>query len=255
MTSPAVPEALTPSIGAVVLSTEHLGKQFGGFHALSEIDLTVSENEVLGIIGPNGAGKTTLFNLIAGALRPTSGTVVFAGADITKLPPHRRVRGGIARTFQLIRPFASMTVRENVFTAARASGLGATEGRHQADAMIERLGLGGITNKSAAEINAVEGKRLEVARALATRPKVILLDEIFSGLNAEEVDEMVHLIKGVRDDRLTVLVIEHNVRAIRALADRVVAINAGRVVSEGTPAHVLADPHVIESYLGQHARA
>ena len=127
-------------------------------------------------------------------------------------------------------------------------------GGPHADAMIDRLGLGGMADKSAAGVNAVEGKRLEVARALATKPTVILLDEIFSGLNTEEVDELVGIVKGVRDDGLTVLVIEHNVRAIRAVADRVVAIDAGRVVSEGTRAHVLTDPHVIESYLGR-ARA
>jgi branched-chain amino acid transport system ATP-binding protein len=255
MTSPPSVAAPAPSSGTVVLSTEGLGKQFGGFHALRDVDLTVCDGEILGIIGPNGAGKTTLFNLIAGAFRPTTGRVSFEGSDITRLPPHRRLRRGIARTFQLIHPFVSMTVRENVHTAARASGLRSAEATSHTDAMLQRLGLGGMADKSAAGVNAVEGKRLEVARALATKPKMILLDEIFSGLNAEEVDELVRLVKGVRDDGLTVLVIEHNVRAIRAVADRVVAIDAGRVVSQGAPAHVLSDPHVIESYLGQRVRA
>jgi branched-chain amino acid transport system ATP-binding protein len=255
MSSPTSVATTTAATGREVLSTQGLGKQFGGFHALRDVDLVVNEGEILGIIGPNGAGKTTLFNLIAGAFRPSTGRVSFQGNDITRLPPHRRTRQGIARTFQLIHPFVSMTVRDNVHTAARASGQRGSAAADHADAMIERLGLGGMADKSAAGVNAVEGKRLEVARALATKPTVILLDEIFSGLNTEEVDELVQLVKGVRDNGLTVLVIEHNVRAIRAVADRVVAIDAGRVVSEGTPTHVLSDPHVIESYLGQRARA
>jgi branched-chain amino acid transport system ATP-binding protein len=241
--------------GATMLSTVDLGKEFGGFHALREVCLEVSEQEILGIIGPNGAGKTTLFNLVAGAYRPTTGSVSFRGENITGMPPHRRLRKGIARTFQLIHPFVSMSVRDNIYTAALASGMRGQSASQQADEMIERLGLRAIAHKSPANINAVEGKRLEVARALATRPKVILLDEIFSGLNSEEVDELVRLVKRVRGNGLTVLVIEHNVRAIRSVADRVVAIDAGRVVSEGTPSHVLSDPHVIESYLGHRTRA
>jgi branched-chain amino acid transport system ATP-binding protein len=242
-------------VGAPVLSTLDLGKEFGGFHALREVSVDVAEREILGIIGPNGAGKTTLFNLVAGAFRPSTGSVTFLGENVTKLPPHRRLRRGIARTFQLIHPFVSMTIRENVYTAAMGSGMGSREASRQADEMVDRLGLNALADKSSASINAVEGKRLEVARALATNPKMILLDEIFSGLNTEEVDELVRLVKGLRDDGLTVLVIEHNVRAIRAVADRVVAIDAGRVVSEGDPNKVLSDPHVIESYLGNRARA
>jgi branched-chain amino acid transport system ATP-binding protein len=241
--------------GSALLATSDLGKKFGGFTALREVSIAVPEKEILGIIGPNGAGKTTLFNLIAGAFKPTTGKVMLNGADITRLPPHRRLRKGIARTFQLIHPFVSMTVWENVYTAAMASGQGTAEARKRSDEMVERLGLGSLATKSAADTNAVEGKRLEVARALATQPNIILLDEIFSGLNTEEVDELVGLVKQVRTDGMTVLVIEHNVRAIRAVADRVVAIDAGRVVSEGSPSHVLSDPHVIESYLGQRASA
>jgi branched-chain amino acid transport system ATP-binding protein len=246
----------TPSASSeVLLATEGLGKQFGGFHALRDVTVDVHQQQILGVIGPNGAGKTTLFNLLAGAFRPTAGRVSLRGQDITRLPPHRRVRRGIGRTFQLIQPFVSMTVRENVETAAMAAGLRGSAARDHAEAMIEQLGLTPIAGKSGGNVNAVEGKRLEVARALATRPQVILLDEIFSGLNSDEVDELVGLVKELRSTGLTVLVIEHNVRAIRAVADRVVAIVAGRLVSDGTPDHVLSDPHVIESYLGQHASA
>ena len=238
-----------------VLATVGVGKTFGGFHALRDVSVSVSELEILGIIGPSGAGKTTLFNLIAGAFRPTTGRIIFRGDDVTRHPPHRRLRKGIARTFQLIRPFGSMTIYENVVTAAMGSGAARAEATARATATIDRLGLGGIAGKQASDVNAVEGKRLEVARALATRPQVILLDEIFSGLNADEVSELAQLVTGVRGEGITVLVIEHNVRAIKAVADRVIAIDTGRVVSEGSPDHVLSDPHVVESYLGQRAHA
>jgi ABC-type branched-subunit amino acid transport system ATPase component len=240
---------------APVLKTESVGKTFGGFVALTDASIDCRSAEIVGIIGPNGAGKTTLFNLIAGAFRPTAGRILFEDSDITRLPPHRRVRRGIGRTFQLIHPFARLTIRENVMTAALGSGARMRVARERADGLVDRLGLGPIADKSAADINAVEGKRLEVARALATGPRLILLDEIFRGLNPEEVDELVALVRELRGEGLAVLVIEHNVRAIRAVADRVVAFDAGRLVSEGSAEHVLSDPLVIESYLGQHSRA
>jgi ABC-type branched-subunit amino acid transport system ATPase component len=242
------------STGTPVLRTEAVGKTFGGFVALTDVTVEARSAEVLGIIGPNGAGKTTLFNLIAGAFRPTAGRILLDGSDVTRLPPHRRVRRGIGRTFQLIRPFGSLTIRENVITAALGSGASMGTARERADAVLERLALDRIAGKSAADINAVEGKRLEVARALATEPRLILLDEIFSGLNSDEVDELCDLVHALRAESLCVLVIEHNVRAIRAVADRVVAIDAGRLVSEGDAEHVLSDPQVIESYLGHSSR-
>jgi branched-chain amino acid transport system ATP-binding protein len=255
MTAVGEPPSDTLAATAPVLRTEAVGKTFGGFVALRDVTIECRPGQILGIIGPNGAGKTTLFNLIAGAFRPTAGRIVFEGSDITRLPPHRRVRRGIGRTFQLIRPFGSLTIRENVMTAALGSGARMGRARERADAMVDRLGLGRIADKSAADINAVEGKRLEVARALAVEPRLILLDEIFSGLNSDEVDELVTLVRQLRTDGLCVLVIEHNVRAIRAVADRVVAFDAGRLVSEGTADHVLSDPQVIESYLGQRSRS
>jgi branched-chain amino acid transport system ATP-binding protein len=254
VTAVSAPDA-APTSTAPVLRTEGVGKTFGGFVALQDVSIECRPGEILGIIGPNGAGKTTLFNLIAGAFRPTAGRVLFEDADITRLPPHRRVRRGIGRTFQLIRPFGRLTIRENVMTAALGSGARMRVARERADVLVTRLGLGAIADKSAADINAVEGKRLEVARALATEPRLILLDEIFSGLNAAEVDELISLVRELRTDGLCVLVIEHNVRAIRAVADRVVAFDAGRLVSEGSADHVLSDAHVIESYLGQRSRA
>jgi branched-chain amino acid transport system ATP-binding protein len=238
-----------------VLRTEGVGKRFGGFQALREVDMRLGHGEILGVIGPNGAGKTTLFNVIAGMFRPTEGKIFFDGRDVTGAPPHKRMRMGIARTFQLIRPFTSMTIFENVATAALGGGASFKDAGVRATAAIERLNMGAIATKSAAGINAVEGKRLEVARALASSPKIVLLDEIFSGLNTDEVQELVALVHSLREDGISIIVIEHNVHAIKSTADRVLAFDAGRVVSEGSPEHVLSDPHVIESYLGQRTRA
>jgi branched-chain amino acid transport system ATP-binding protein len=233
-----------------LLRTEKVSKSFGGFTAVADVSMGVREHEILGIIGPNGAGKTTLFNLIAGSVRPTAGRVYLRGADITTRPPHQRLRLGLARTFQIIRPFTSLTVYENVLTAGLGSGLRRRRAAERATEVIERLGLGPLGRKSAASINAVEGKRLELARALASAPSILLLDEVFSGLATEEVDEMVALVAQIRHEGATVLVIEHNVRAIGAAADRVLAIDSGRVVCDGSPEQVFRNPTVMESYLG-----
>ena len=251
--SEPAPQAALPA--EPVLRAEGVGKHFGGVWAVNDGSVTVADNEVLGIIGPNGAGKTTLINLIAGAFRPNSGHIFFRGKDITGLSPYRRARQGIGRTFQLIRPFASLSVGDNLRAAALACGARSADAQRRADLAMEQLGLGPLRNKMGAELNAVEGKRLEVARALAIQPSLLLLDEIFSGSNAGEVDELVMLVRRLRRDGLTVLVIEHNVRAIRAVADRVVAMNAGQIISEGSAENVFSDPGVVESYLGQQSQA
>jgi branched-chain amino acid transport system ATP-binding protein len=238
-----------------VLWTESVAKSFGGFRALKDVSVSVGKGEVLGIIGPNGAGKTTLFNIIAGMFRPTAGHVFLLGTDITRMPPHRRLRLGIARTFQLVRPFVSMSIQENLITAAMASGVSRRVARERVDRALEELKLTRIADKPAGDINSVEGKRLEVARSVVSEPKVILLDEIFTGLNSEEVEELVSVVNHLRDTQTSVLIIEHNVRAIKAVAHRIVAIDAGAIVSQGTPSHVLSDPKVIESYLGEHTHA
>jgi branched-chain amino acid transport system ATP-binding protein len=222
---------------------------------VESVSLSVQPQEILAIIGPNGAGKTTVFNLIAGAFRPSSGSVTFDGHDVTRLPPYRRLRMGIARTFQLIRPFPSLTILENVMVSATGSGMTVPQARARAGEVIESLGLSRIAGKLGSNVNAVEGKRLEVARALATRPRVILLDEIFSGLNHDEVGELAAIVRALPKDGLTVLFIEHNVGAIRSVADRVLAMEAGRVVCQGEPEEVLTDPQVVEMYLGSRSRA
>lgn len=241
------PDALLSCIG--------VGKNFAGFSALQDLDLEVAPLEIVGIIGPNGAGKTTLFNLIAGMFAPSSGRIAFDGRDITRMPTYRRTRMGIGRTFQLISPFSSMTVYENVHTAAQANGFRSHQAKTITEHALESLQLTPLSRQSAADINAVEGKRLEVARALATRPKLILLDEIFTGLNVDEVGELAQVVRQLRSDGLAVLIIEHNVRAIRAVADRVIAIDAGRQICSGSPESVFGNAQVMESYLGTRAAA
>jgi branched-chain amino acid transport system ATP-binding protein len=238
-----------------VLSTSGLTKHFRSVHALEDVTMTAQDREIVGIIGPNGAGKTTLFNLIAGTFTPTRGSVTFQGKDIGRYPAFKRCRAGIGRTFQLIQPFGSMTVLDNIVVAITASGSRMGPAREKAAEIVQRTGLGPIALKQASEVNAVEGKRLELARALGSSPSLILLDEIFSGLNAAEVTDLIGIVRALPAQGLTVLLIEHNVGAIRRVTDRVIAIDAGRVVSEGTPEHVLSDPTVMESYLGHRASA
>ncbi len=237
-----------------MLRTERLTKSFRGIHALKDVSISIGAHEVVGIIGPNGAGKTTLFNLIAGAFRPTSGSVHFHGRDITSKPAHRRLRLGIARTFQHIKPFPSMSVRENVEVGATGSGVSAGIARRRADELLTRLDLQDRSALSAGLVNAVEGKRLELARALATDPSVILLDEIFTGLTEEEAIELGATVGSLPGQGLTVLMVEHNIGAVRAVAQRVLAVTAGELVAEGEPDAVLTNPHVVESYLGSRTR-
>jgi branched-chain amino acid transport system ATP-binding protein len=244
---------MTTTPEACLLRADSIGKTFRGVAALSGATLEVSEGEILGIIGPNGAGKTTLFNVIAGVFRPSSGRVVFRGRDITSLPPHRRLRLGIARTFQLIKPFSSLSVYDNIVVGATGRGRSVKAAKARADEVVEQLGMGRLAAQSAGSVNGSEGKLLELARALATDPVVILLDEIFSGLNADEASGLAAVVSELPGQGHTVLMIEHNIGAIRAVSQRVIALSAGVVVSEGSPEAVLTDPEVVTSYLGQHA--
>jgi branched-chain amino acid transport system ATP-binding protein len=219
------------------------------------VSVGVSRGELLGIIGPNGAGKTTLFNLIAGALQPSSGKVYFRGRDITRLPPHKRLRIGIARTFQLIHPFTSLTIFENIMVSATGSGLRTREARVRTAETVERLGMRDLAGRPAGSINAVEGKRLEIARAIVTKPTVLLLDEVFSGLNSDEVVELAELVEELRQSGVAIMLIEHNVGAIRRSAQRMIAMAEGQIISQGLPDDVLSDPAVVENYIGTRARA
>jgi len=238
-----------------LLEARAISRSFGGVQALDRIELSVNGGEVLGLIGPNGAGKTTLFNVICG-LRPTAGRVLFKGEDITGLPPHQICRRGIARTFQLTRPFAELSVRDNIAAAVlfgrnprRVSGL--DEARRAADLVLSSVKLDRRKEARAGELLFSERRRLELARALATSPELLLLDEVMAGLTPIEAQQAVAVIRRIRERGVTVLLIDHVMSGVRDLADRVAVLNFGRKIAEGTFEEVAHDPGVIEAYLGE----
>ncbi len=221
--------------------------------AVNGVSLSVQRGEILGLIGPNGAGKTTLFNMIAGSIRPSSGRILFDGTDVTRLGAHRRCKLGIARSFQLVRPFQDLTVLANV-AVGRVYGRDAVWNRRRAEVqaldLLQRVGLAGRAYEYAKHLTLVDRKRLELARALATRPTLLLLDQLLAGLNPTEVLQAMDLIRELRDSGITVIIVEHVVKAIFDLSDRVAVMNAGERIAEGTPAGVANDQRVIDAYLG-----
>ena len=236
-----------------VLSAEGLGRRFGGLAAVSDLSFEVNEGEIFAIIGPNGAGKTTTLNLLSGLLEPTTGRVILDGVDITKLPPYRRCHLGLGRAFQVVQPFPEMTVDDNVMVGALFGGenISAAEARRRADTAIALTNLEAARHTPAEDLNLLQDKRLEVARALATAPRVLLLDEVMAGLRPAEARVAVDLVKSVRDDGVTVIFIEHVMPVVRDLADRVLVMDYGRELARGSYAEVTADPKVIEAYLGE----
>jgi branched-chain amino acid transport system ATP-binding protein len=235
-----------------LLSVRGVSKRFRGLRAVSEVSFELAEGAIMALIGPNGAGKTTLFNIIAGALSPDVGEVRLAGTAITGLKPHRICRAGIARTFQLVRPFGGLTVEDNVMVGALRWAGGPAEARAEAARVLDLLGLAGQAGRSAASLTLPDRKRLELARALATRPRLLLLDEVMAGLRPVEADRLVETLARInRESGLTILLIEHVMRAVMRLAARVIVLNHGQKISEGTPEAVVRDPAVLECYLGE----
>jgi branched-chain amino acid transport system ATP-binding protein len=237
-----------------VLRVSGLSKRYGGVAAISELSFEVARGEVLGVIGPNGAGKTTLLNLITGYSVPNEGSILLEGKELRGLAPHEICRLGVARTFQVVRPFAEMTVNDNVMTGALfASGkwVSAGDAAARAEQALDMVGLLQKRSVLGGDLTIGEKKKLELARALATQSKLLLLDEVMSGLTGSEIDAIMDAIERVADSGVTILMIEHLVGVILALADRVLVLNFGRELFQGVPEEVIAHPDVIESYLGQ----
>jgi branched-chain amino acid transport system ATP-binding protein len=239
---------------SAILEVRAVSRRFGGLAALSEVSLTVPEGRTLGIIGPNGAGKSTFVNVVTGHVKPTSGRVLIDGQDLTGARPWTIAKAGVARTFQVVKPFRGMTVRENVVVAA-IYGTGernrtTAAASRAADEVLERVGLAGHADRAPAELPVAIARRLELARALALRPRLLLLDEVLAGLRPAEIGPALELIKGLAADGMTIVIVEHVVRAIVAVSDEVLVLHEGKVLTSGTPERVMSDPRVIEAYLG-----
>jgi branched-chain amino acid transport system ATP-binding protein len=241
--------------GDILLKAEHITRRFVGLVANSDINVEVRRGEILGLIGPNGAGKSTLFNIIAGAFPPSEGRIVFEGRDITRLSAPKRCRLGIARTFQVPKSFDTMSVIENVIVGGFVRHPSSTAARRLALETLDFAALSGRALSPAGELTPPEKRRLEVARALATGPKLLLLDEVFAGLTPSEARLGADLVRRVRDKGVTVVMVEHVMEVVMPLVDRAVVLDLGKVLSEGTPAQVVADPKVITAYLGERHRA
>jgi len=234
-----------------LLEVKNLTKSFGGLRALNDVNMGVEKGEILGLIGPNGAGKTTLFNVITGFYHPDEGQVSFKGENITSLKPHQVCQRGITRTFQLVKPFAELTVLDNVMIGSFSRTSNRTEARKQAEGILDFTGLRGREGQLAKALTIPDRKRLELARALATEPGLLLLDEVMTGLTPTESTVAQELIRKVRDGGVTILVIEHVMRAVMSISDRIVVLHYGEVIAQGTPKEISQNERVIESYLGR----
>jgi len=236
------------------LQVQKLTKSFGGLMALCEVNFEIHQGEIFGVIGPNGSGKTTLFNVITGFLKANSGKVTFMGKDITGLPPHQICRQGIARIFQLVKPFLQLTTLQNVMVGRTYGKDPATNIRKAKEEVVEILNFVGLGNKIeilASQLTMAERKKLELARALASHPQLLLLDELMAGLNLAETETAMNLVNKIRDSGITVIMVEHIMKAVLGISDRIIVLNAGEKIAEGAPKEVVKNQLVIEAYLGK----
>jgi branched-chain amino acid transport system ATP-binding protein len=246
---------MSTAADAPLLAISGMTRSFGGFVALDNVSVEIRKGERFGLIGPNGSGKTTLINCISGALLPQKGRVTFAGDDVTTLPAHQRARRGIARSFQIPRPFKSMTVVENLmvaldFAAGHAVFESAAHQREAALAILARIGLAARADAPTTTLTQVELRKMELARALAARPKLLISDEAMAGLSGAEIDEVLALLLSLAGDDITIIMIEHIMQAVMKFSQRVMCLDAGRIIALGTPDEVMADRRVQEAYLG-----
>ena len=234
-----------------LLAVTGVSKHFLGLRAVDEVSLSVRQGEIVSIIGPNGAGKTTFFNLLTGQLAPTAGEVRLHGKQINRLAPHDRARLGMGRTFQIAKPLIALNALENVMIGAFMRHRSLPVARDKAMAVLEKVGLVHHARRRAGDLTLSERRRLEVARAMALEPEILLLDEVMAGLNQSEVGQAIDLLKGLHGTGLTFLIIEHNLKVVRAFSERVVVLDRGRMIAEGTADQILSSPEVVKAYLGE----
>ena len=240
-----------------MLVVEGLVKRFGGFTAVNKVSFRVEQGEILGLIGPNGSGKSTIFNMLSGTFAPSAGSMKFEDAELSGLAPHRIINRGIGRTFQIPRPFKSMTVVENLMVALDFAvvghGLGEGERRDEVMSLLERMGLAAKAFRPSSELSQVELRKMELARAMAARPKLLVSDEAMAGLSSSEIDEVLDLLFKLNGEGITIIMIEHIMHAVMRFSERVMCLDAGRIIASGRPAEVMADKRVQEAYLGAQA--
>jgi branched-chain amino acid transport system ATP-binding protein len=240
-------------MSTTILVAEHLSQRLGGIKAIDHLSFALKEGEVVALIGPNGAGKTTLVNLLTGVQRPTSGRILFQGVDVTSQRPYQAARRGLARTFQIVQPFPRMTVLENVAAGALFGGArpSVAEAMEVAREQLEFTGLAALAERPASALTLAGRKRLELAKSMAMAPKILMLDEVNAGLNSSEIDGALRLIRQIAERGITILIIEHLMKVVMSLAERVLVLHHGQLIAEGSPTEIIRNSKVVEAYLGQ----